>query len=71
MTRWYFNLRYILAPLWHFDPTAFAFLHVIVVHLCIVQGKVEAEIELVTAEEADAKPVGEGRDAPEPLEKPK
>ena len=42
-----------------------------VVRLCIVQGKVEAEIELVTAEEAEAKPVGEGRDAPEPLEKPK
>ena len=69
MTKLYFNLRYILAPLWHFYIAAF--LHVIVVHLCIVQGKVEAEIELVTAEEAEAKPVGEGRDAPEPLEKPK
>lgn len=36
-----------------------------------LKGKVEAEIELISAEDAEAKPVGEGRDAPEPLEKPK
>lgn len=39
--------------------------------LFVLQGKVEAEIELVTAEDAEQRPVGEGRNAPEPLEKPK
>lgn len=34
-------------------------------------GKVEAEIELLTAEEAEKKPVGKGRSPPEELEKPK
>uniref|UniRef100_A0A6Q2Y2V9 Otoferlin n=1 Tax=Esox lucius TaxID=8010 RepID=A0A6Q2Y2V9_ESOLU len=33
-------------------------------------GKVEAELQLVTAEEAEKSPVGEGRNEPEPLEKP-
>uniref|UniRef100_A0A8C7KDG1 Otoferlin n=1 Tax=Oncorhynchus kisutch TaxID=8019 RepID=A0A8C7KDG1_ONCKI len=34
-------------------------------------GKVEAELQLMTAEEAEKNPVGEGRNEPEPLEKPK
>ena len=33
-------------------------------------GKVEAEFQLLTAEEASTRPAGLGRDAPEPLEKP-
>ncbi|XP_062325479.1 otoferlin-like, partial [Osmerus eperlanus] len=33
-------------------------------------GKVEAELHLLTAEEAEKSPVGEGRNEPEPLEKP-
>ncbi|XP_030625606.1 otoferlin isoform X1 [Chanos chanos] len=33
-------------------------------------GKVEAELHLLTAEEAEKNPVGEGRNEPEPLEKP-
>lgn len=37
----------------------------------LLQGKVEAEIELLTSEEAEKRPVGEGRNAPEPLDKPK
>jgi hypothetical protein len=36
-----------------------------------LQGKVEAELQLMTAEEAEKNPVGEGRNEPEPLEKPK
>lgn len=35
------------------------------------QGKVEAELHLLTGEEAERSPVGEGRNEPEPLEKPK
>ena len=31
----------------------------------------ECEIEMLTSEEAESRPVGEGRDAPDPLEKPK
>ena len=40
---------------------------------CLVfsQGKVEAELHLLTSEEAEKSPVGEGRNEPEPLEKPK
>uniref|UniRef100_A0A7N8WNY0 Otoferlin a n=1 Tax=Mastacembelus armatus TaxID=205130 RepID=A0A7N8WNY0_9TELE len=34
-------------------------------------GKVEAELHLVTAEEAEKSPVGLGRNEPDPLEKPK
>lgn len=34
-------------------------------------GKVEAEIHLLTREEADRLPAGLGRSAPDPLEKPK
>lgn len=34
-------------------------------------GKVEAEIHLLTKEEAEKNPVGAGRGEPEPLEKPK
>lgn len=34
-------------------------------------GKVEAEIHLLTAEEADKVPAGHGRNEPDPLEKPK
>uniref|UniRef100_A0A2K6GWG7 C2 domain-containing protein n=1 Tax=Propithecus coquereli TaxID=379532 RepID=A0A2K6GWG7_PROCO len=36
----------------------------------ILMGKVEAEFELLTAEEAEKRPVGKGRKEPEPLEKP-
>ncbi|XP_026858261.2 otoferlin isoform X1 [Electrophorus electricus] len=35
-----------------------------------ITGKVEAELHLLTAEEAEKNPVGEGRNDPEPLEKP-
>lgn len=37
---------------------------------CYVQGKIEAEFELVTKEEADKNPVGLRRDAPQPLPPP-
>ena len=36
----------------------------------LFQGKVEAEFELLTVEEAEKRPVGKGRKEPEPLEKP-
>ncbi|XP_070277618.1 fer-1-like protein 4 [Myotis yumanensis] len=36
----------------------------------ILRGKVEAEFELLTVEEAEKRPVGMGRKEPEPLEKP-
>lgn len=36
-----------------------------------VKGKVEAEIQLVELEQAEANPVGKGRKEPEPLDKPK
>ncbi|XP_051044235.1 fer-1-like protein 4 [Phodopus roborovskii] len=36
----------------------------------ILTGKVEAEFELLTVEEAEKRPVGKGRKEPEPLEKP-
>lgn len=36
-----------------------------------LQGKVEAEFQLLTVEEAEKSPVGLGRKEPEPLEKPK
>uniref|UniRef100_A0A9J7ZYJ4 Otoferlin b n=1 Tax=Cyprinus carpio carpio TaxID=630221 RepID=A0A9J7ZYJ4_CYPCA len=35
-----------------------------------LKGKVEAELQLLTGEEAEKSPVGEGRNEPEPLEKP-
>ena len=35
------------------------------------QGKVEAEMILMTEEEAEKNPAGYGRDEPDPLEKPK
>ncbi|XP_023694974.1 otoferlin-like isoform X2 [Paramormyrops kingsleyae] len=35
-----------------------------------ITGKVELELHLVTGEEAEKSPVGEGRNEPEPLEKP-
>uniref|UniRef100_A0AAQ5YL26 C2 domain-containing protein n=1 Tax=Amphiprion ocellaris TaxID=80972 RepID=A0AAQ5YL26_AMPOC len=35
-----------------------------------LQGKVEAELHLLTGEEAEKSPAGEGRNEPEPLEKP-
>uniref|UniRef100_A0AAY4BAX5 C2 domain-containing protein n=1 Tax=Denticeps clupeoides TaxID=299321 RepID=A0AAY4BAX5_9TELE len=35
-----------------------------------LQGKVEAELHLITAEEAEKNPVGLGRSEPDPLEKP-
>lgn len=36
-----------------------------------VQGKVEAELHLLTAEEAEKSPAGLARNEPDPLEKPK
>lgn len=36
-----------------------------------LQGKVEAEFQLLTVEDAEKNPVGLGRKEPEPLEKPK
>ena len=49
---------------WHFfsksDITSF---------LCL-QGKVEAEFMLLTAEEAEKNPAGHGREDPDALEKP-
>jgi len=39
--------------------------------MSLIQGKVEAEFHLVTAEEAEKNPVGKARKEPEPLEKPK
>lgn len=35
------------------------------------QGKVEAELHLLTAEEAEKSPAGLARNEPDPLEKPK
>lgn len=35
------------------------------------QGKVEAEIHLLTKEEAEKNPAGFGRNEPDPLDKPK
>lgn len=37
----------------------------------MLQGKVEAELQLVTLEQAEGTPVGRGRKEPEPLDKPK
>ena len=37
----------------------------------LFQGKVEAEIHLLTREEAEKNPAGMGRNEPDPLEKPK
>jgi len=39
--------------------------------LYLLQGKLEAELTLMTAEEAEKNPAGYGRDEPDPLEKPK
>lgn len=36
-----------------------------------VQGKVEAELHLLTTEEAEKIPAGIGRNEPDPLDKPK
>lgn len=46
---------------WRLEIAAFLF----------IQGKVEAEFHLVTAEEAEKNPVGKARKEPEPLAKPK
>ena len=37
----------------------------------MLQGKVEAEIELLTKEGAEEAPAGKRREEPQPLEKPK
>lgn len=37
----------------------------------LLQGKVEAEIHLLSKEEAEKNPAGFGRNEPDPLEKPK
>jgi len=37
----------------------------------MLQGKVEAEIHLLTHEEAEKNPAGMGRNEPDPLDKPK
>ncbi len=36
-----------------------------------LKGKVQAEISLVTAEEAEKNPVGRGREGPQALDEPK
>jgi len=36
-----------------------------------LQGKVEAELHLFSADEAEKHPAGQGRNEPDPLEKPK
>ena len=41
------------------------------VNQCCFQGKVEAELHLMSAEEAEKHPAGAGRNEPDPLEKPK
>ena len=41
------------------------------IFLFTMQGKVEAELDLVTKEEAEESPVGKKREEPMPLEKPK
>lgn len=38
---------------------------------CVPQGKVEAELHLLTVEEAEKHPAGMGRNEPDPLDKPK
>lgn len=37
----------------------------------LIQGKVEAEIHLLTQEEAEKNPAGLGHNDPDPLDKPK
>jgi len=44
---------------------------IIIIWLFCWQGKVEAEIHLLTKEEAEKNPAGLGRNEPDPLEKPK
>ena len=39
--------------------------------LSIIQGKVEAELHLMSADDAEKSPAGLGRNEPAPLEKPK
>nr|XP_057911615.1 fer-1-like protein 4 isoform X1 [Doryrhamphus excisus] len=39
-------------------------------NIYLLMGKVEAELQLVTLEQAEANPVGRGRKEPEPLDKP-
>ncbi|KAM4612803.1 fer-1-like protein 4 [Polymixia lowei] len=39
-------------------------------NIFLLMGKVEAELQLVTREEAESNPVGRGRKEPEPLDKP-
>lgn len=39
--------------------------------MILTQGKVEAELELLTQEEAEKKPAGRAREDPQALEKPK
>lgn len=40
-------------------------------HSFSVQGRVEAEFELLTKEDAEASPAGKGREEPQALAKPK
>lgn len=40
-------------------------------YVFILKGKVEAELELLTQEEAEKKPAGRAREDPQALEKPK
>ena len=39
--------------------------------ILLYQGKVEAELELLTKEDAEASPAGKAREEPQPLAKPK
>lgn len=45
--------------------------NVYVITFFFKQGKVEAELELLTQEEAEKKPAGRAREDPQALEKPK
>ena len=69
------NLLYIAADFWH-TATSLDFIWLGLSYggmilICRIQGKVEAEIHLLTAEEAERSPVGMGRNEPDPLDKPK
>lgn len=60
-----YKVKYLYLDLWSQGNFNFDIL------LTTLQGKVEAELHLVTAEEAEKSPVGLGRNEPDPLEKPK
>lgn len=54
-----------------FIHTTFSVCVCILRYIVMLQGKIEMEMTLVPAEEADEKPVGKGRSPPSPLPAPK